>query len=116
MNVSEITNYLGVEPDTEGIINPQETIIFNYNSPKLKYQIYINKEEKEFSISADFTQPFSSTSLFEFTVWWDCITIEKETKFYGDWEFLMCRQDGHKTLMLRKTESGELSVWPSLKE
>ena len=109
-----ISEYLNIEPQIEGVVDPVATTFFYFNTPKLKYCIYINNEEKTFAISGDFKDPFGAESLFEVIVPWDNVEVEKEPEAYGDWEFLIFRKDGEKTLMLRKTESGELSVWPEL--
>ena len=121
MEVEAITEFLGVEESPEGVIEPDRYKHFYYNSDRLKYWIILDLEDKLFSISADFTDPFGGCSLFEIAVPWDRISIETEPKYYGDQKILVCRKnivknENHKILMLMKWPNGELSVWPNCAE
>jgi len=119
MSITAITEFLGCEPIEEGVIEPDRNKSYYYKSEKLLYALHVNVEEKTFSVSGDFEQPFGFSSLFEVYVEWDSINIETEPECYGDQQILVCRKDyasspDHKTLMIMKWPNGELSIWPSM--
>jgi hypothetical protein len=118
MSVDAIKDFLGIEPQLEGVVSPEIHKPFYYESEKLKYQINLDLKEKNISISADFEFPFGQNSLYEIYVEFDRIQIEKESKAYGERKILVCRKDypnaeNFKTLMIIKWDDNELSVWPS---
>lgn len=118
MPVDVIKEFLGVEPQLEGVVKPDKYKPFYYESKNLKYEIALDIEEKSMSISADFELPFGYRSLYEIYVEFDRIQIEKEPTPYGDRKILVCRKDypnaeNFKTLMIIKWDDNELSVWPS---
>ena len=90
MSIQSIIEFLGCEPNQEGIIEPNNLINFEYKGEKLLYQIHVNIEEKTFSISGDFNLPFGYNSVFEVYVEWDRISLETESCFYGDKKFWHC--------------------------
>lgn len=118
MPVDTIKEFLGVEPQLQGLVRPEILKDFFYESNNLKYEIFLDIEKKIFSISADFNLPFGYSSLYEIYVEFDRIKIEKEPTPYGDRKILVCRKDypnaeNFKTLMIIKWDDKELSVWPN---
>ena len=118
MSVEIIQEFLGVSPHQDGVLYPEKHKFFRYISDKLKYDIYLDLEEKSISISAAFEEPFGYNSLYEISVEFDKVQIETEPEFYGDRKILVSRKDypnaeNFKTLMIIKWNDGELSVWPS---
>jgi hypothetical protein len=118
MPVNVIKEFLGVEPQLEGLVSPEKHKVFYYKSEKLKYEIWLDIEEKNINISADFEVPFGGRSLYEISVEFDRLMIETEPEFYGNRKILVCRKDypnaeNFKTLMIMKWDSNELSVWPN---
>ena len=118
MPVVVIQEFLGVPPLLDGVVSPEKHKPFHYISEKLKYDLYLDLEEKNISISAAFEEPFGYNSLYEISVEFDKVQIETEPQFYGERKILVCRKDypnaeNFKTLMIIKWDDGELSVWPS---
>ena len=118
MSVAAITDFLGIEPMTEGVVNPGSLFPFFLQSKTLRYELSVDIEEKVFSVSAHSELPFGYNSVFEIHVEFDRIQIELEPEFYGDQKILVCRKDypeeeNFKTLMIMKWNDGELSIWPS---
>jgi len=116
--MDSITEFLGCEPIEEGLSEPDKMQYYYYEGEKLKYEIYINLEDKYLTLGADFNFPFGGNSLFEVAVDFDRINIETEPKCYGEQKILVCRKDypefeNFKTLMIMKWENRELSVWPN---
>ena len=117
--IETITNFLGLEPESENIQKPSGTYYsFFYIGIKLKFGLLLDLENKILSISADFDYPFDFSSLFEINVEWDRISIEYEPQFYTNQKILVCRKDyesenNFKTLMIVKWRDGELSIWPN---
>ncbi len=115
--IQRISDYLGCQPDQEGIVEPDKVKYFRFESGGLKYELWVFLEENRLSISGDFTFLFSD-SLFEITAAFDRITVETEPHCYGDQKILVCRKDypdrqNFKTLMIIKWPNDKLSVWPS---
>ncbi len=118
MPVEIFKEFLGITPLLDGVINPEKHKPFHYSSERLKYEIYLDLEEKSISISAAFEQPFGYNSLYEISVEFDKVLLETESKLYGERKILVCRKnfpnaENFKTLMIIKWDDGELSVWPS---
>lgn len=118
MPAEVVQEFLGVSPLLDGVVNPEIHKPFHYSSDKLKYDMYLDLEEKSIRISAAFEEPFGYNSLYEISVEFDKVQIETEPKFYGDRKILVCRKDypnaeNFKTLMIVRWDDGELSVWPS---
>jgi len=118
MPVEVIQEFLGVSPLLDGVVSPEKHKPFHYLSEKLKYDLYLDLEEKSISISAAFEEPFGYNSLYEISVEFDKVQIETEPQFYGEKKILICRKnypnaENFKTLMIIKWDDGELSVWPS---
>ena len=91
---------------------------WDYEGPKLKYQINIDTRTKNLVVSADPDHPFGFESLIEVVVNFDSIGIETEPQFYGDQKILVARrnypkEENFKVLMIMKWPSGELSIWPN---
>ena len=105
MSVEIIQEFLGVSPHQDGVLYPEKHKFFRYISDKLKYDIYLDLEEKSISISAAFEEPFGDNSLYEISVEFDKVQIETEPEFYGDRKILVSRKDypnaeNFKTLMM----------------
>ena len=118
MPVEVIQEFLGVGPLLDAVVCPEKHKPFHYSSEKLKYDLYLDLEEKSISISAAFEEPFGYNSLYEISVEFDRVQLETEPNFYGDRKILVCRKDypnaeNFKTLMIIRWDDGELSVWPS---
>tara|TARA_R110002096_G_scaffold434898_1_gene658641 strand:+ start:3699 stop:4088 length:390 start_codon:yes stop_codon:yes gene_type:complete len=118
MSVTAIKDFLGIEPITEGVVNPESVFPFFLQSKSLRYELTVDIGEKVVSVSAHPELPFGYNSLFEIHVEFDRIQIELEPEFYGDQKILVCRKDypeekNFKTLMIMKWDDGELSIWPS---
>ena len=118
MPVEVIEEFLGVGPLLNGVVSPEKHKPFHYSSERLKYDIYLDLEEKNISISAAFEESFGYNSLYEISVEFDKVQLETEPKFYGERKILVCRKDypntkNFKTLMIIKWDDGELSIWPS---
>lgn len=118
MDYKAIEEFLGVEPDQEGVVSPERHICFYYKGEKLNYAIFIDLEEKLLSIGGGFNEPFGYDSVFEVAVECDRVVIEIEPQFYGDQQILVCRKsypefENYKTLMVMRWPNGELSIWPS---
>ena len=78
MPVEIIQEFLGVSPHQDGVVYPEKHKFFRYISEKLKYDIYLDLEEKSISISAAFEEPFGYNSLYEISVEFDKVQIETE--------------------------------------
>jgi len=91
---------------------------FSYSGNILKYQIIVDENENQVSVSADTVQPFSSESLYEFYVPCKRIFLSpKESTAYREFHFSFCTTNEFTmeslSLTISKRESdGELVVWP----
>ncbi len=113
-----ISEYLGCQPNDDGIVEPDKHKWFIFEGGGLKYEVHVDLEGKLLYISGDFAAPFAGDSLFEMAALFDRITVETEPHCYGNQEILVCRKDypgrpNFKTLMIIKWPNGKLSVWPS---
>lgn len=107
MGYQAIEEFLGVKPDQDGVVHPDRHVCFYYQGPKLNYAIFLDLEERLFSIGGGFNEPFGFDSIFEVAVEWDAISIETEPQCYGDQKILVCRKSypefqNYKTLMVMK--------------
>jgi hypothetical protein len=118
MSVEVIQEFLGVAPLLEGVVYPEKHKPFHYSSERLKYELFLDLEEKCISISAAFEEPFGYNSLYEISVEFDRVQLETELSFYGGRKILVCRKnypnaENFRTLMIIRWDDEELSVWPS---
>lgn len=116
--IQRISEYLGCQPNDDGIIESGKYKKFVFEGGGLKYEVDVQLEGKLLHISGDFAFPFAGDSLFEIAAPFDRITVETEPHCYGNQEILVCRKDypgrqNFKTLMIIKWPNSKLSVWPS---
>lgn len=118
MTVEIISEYLGVKPSLDGVVEPDKFKPFHYQNKNLQYAFFLDIEGENIAISADFQEPFGARSLFEISVEFDKVQIETEPSCYGSQKILTFRKDypsskNFKTLMVIKWDDGKLSVWPT---
>ena len=116
--IQRISEYLGCQPNDEGVVDQDKHKQYFFEAGGLKYEIYVEMELKLLHISGDFKFPFSGDSIFEIASPFDRITVETEPSCYGSQEILVLRKDypgrpNFKTLMIIKWPNDKLSVWPS---
>lgn len=88
---------------------------FKYETSFLKYEIIIDEENEQVSISADTDLPFGSESLYEIHV--PCQLIVMKPDGYGrkfHFSFYRTKKENHEDLSLTVAirEDGNLVVWP----
>lgn len=118
MDISPITEFLGIEPDQEGLVEPDKFKRWFYQGEKLVYELNIDLDEKRVAVSGDLSYPFANNSLYEVYLHFDQFALETEPQFYGEQNILVFRKNysgknNAKVLMIMRWPNGELSVWPS---
>ncbi len=117
-NIQRISDYLGCQPNQEGVTEPDKVKYFLLESGGLKYELVLELEDKRLHISDDHPSAFGADTLFEVATPFDRITVETEPHCYEDQKILVFRKDypdrpNFKTLMIVKWPNSKLSVWPS---
>jgi len=95
---------------------PSVIAIFDYATPRLRYQFWVHIEGEQVSVSADSDTPFGADSLYEIYVPCRAITVVPDPYYQGQ-KGIACwygepGDEKNRTLTILWRPDGDLKVWP----